>query len=202
MGLFFKKEKSSEPIDFIIVGLGNPGRKYEGTRHNMGFIALDMLSEKYKIRISRIKFKSLSGTGKIHGKRVLLLKPQTFMNNSGQAVQEVLSFYKLPPSRCIIIFDEINLAPGTIRIKQKSSDGGQKGMQNIIYLTGSDEFPRIKIGIGSKPHPDYNLAKWVLSKINAKDVPLLKPALENTLEAVELMISDKIDEAMNKFNRK
>ena len=203
MPFFSRRQKFNDNggnIEYIIAGLGNPGKKYESTRHNVGFLALDMISEKYNIRISRIKFKSVCGEGKIGDKRVLLLKPQTFMNNSGEALREAMSFYKITPDKCIIILDDISLEPGIIRIKQKSSDGGQKGMKSIIYLTGSDEYPRIKMGIGKKPHPDYELADWVLSKITKNEIPAIKTALENSVAAAQLIVDGKIDEAMNKFN--
>lgn len=187
-------------VEFMIVGLGNPGREYENTRHNAGFMAVDKIAEKNHAEIKRIKFKSLVGECRIGGKRVLLLKPSTFMNLSGQAVQEAMSFYKLTPEQVLVMFDDINLAPGKLRIRRKGSDGGHNGMKNIIYLSGSDKFTRIKIGVGQKPHPDYNLADWVLSKFSAQDLKDLSPALDNAAAAAELIIGGEVDRAMNLYN--
>lgn len=187
-------------IDYIIVGLGNPGREYENTRHNAGFIAIDTLAENIGVQINKLKFKSLLCTTEINSKKVLLLKPQTFMNLSGQAVTQAMSFYKVPPENVIILLDDISLPVGKIRIRKKGSDGGQNGMKNIIYLSGSDMFPRIKIGIGAKPNPQWNLADWVLSHFTENDMKLLESAAQNTVEAVELMINGEIEKAMNKFN--
>lgn len=188
------------PVEFMIVGLGNPGKEYENTRHNAGFMAVDRIAEKNHADIKRIKFKGLTSECRIAGKRVLLLKPSTFMNLSGQAVQEAMSFYKLSPEQVLIICDDINLAPGKLRIRRKGSDGGQNGMKNIIYLSGSDKFPRIKMGIGQKPHPDYNLADWVLSKFSAQELKDLSPALDNAAAAAELIIKGETDRAMNLYN--
>ena len=151
------------PIDFLIVGLGNPGKPYENTRHNAGYLALDRLAGDLGCEIRRIRFKGLTGEARLGDQKVLLLKPTTFMNLSGQSVQEAMAFYHLPPERTLILFDDINLDPGRLRVRRKGSDGGHNGMKNIIYLTGSDQFPRVKIGVGQKPHPDYDLADWVLS---------------------------------------
>ena len=141
----------------MIVGLGNPGKQYENTRHNAGFLAVDTIAQKHHTDIKRIKFKGLVGECSLGGKKALLLKPSTFMNLSGQSVREAMQFYKLPPEKVLVIFDDINLEPGKLRIRRrKGSDGGHNGMKNIIYLAGSDQFPRIKLGVGKKPHPDYN----------------------------------------------
>ncbi|MCH5352559.1 MAG: aminoacyl-tRNA hydrolase [Acutalibacter sp.] len=202
MPFFWKKKSdvSAGSVEFMIVGLGNPGKQYENTRHNAGFMALDAIAEKHHGEVKRIKYKGLTGECRIAGKRVLLLKPSTFMNLSGQSVQEATKFYKLPPERVLILFDDINLEPGKLRIRRKGSDGGHNGMKNIIYLTGSDQFPRVKIGVGQKPHPDYNLADWVLSKFTAKDLEALHPALENAAAAAELIIKGELDRAMNLYN--
>ncbi|MBR6408111.1 MAG: aminoacyl-tRNA hydrolase [Clostridia bacterium] len=187
-------------VDYIIVGLGNPGRQYENTRHNSGFLALDLFAEKHNVKINRIKFKGICGDLKMGDKRLLLLKPQTFMNNSGQSVTEAMSFYKVPPERVIVIFDDISLPVGRIRIRQKGSDGGQKGMRSIIYLSGSDQFPRVKIGIGAKPHPDFDLADWVLSSFKKDEITPLKEAIESAVKAVELIVNGDIQQAMADFN--
>lgn len=198
--MFFKKEYASNSIEYIIVGLGNPGRQYENTRHNAGFIAMDYIADKLGVKINKIKFKSTVGEANIAGKRCLLMKPSTFMNLSGQAVTEAMNFYKIPPQRTVIMSDDISLDVGTIRIRRKGSDGGQKGLQNIIYLSGSDEFPRVKIGIGKKPHPEYDLKAWVLSRFTDKDKKLISERLPDILGAVELIVSEDIDKAMNLYN--
>ena len=187
-------------FDYMIVGLGNPGRQYETTRHNAGFICLDLLSEKHGIKITKLKFKSLMGDGRINGRRCLLLKPQTFMNLSGEAVRDAAEFYKIPPERIIVICDDISLDPGKIRIRRKGSAGGQNGMKNIIYHLNSDNFPRIEVGIGAKPNPDYDLADWVLSHFTKDEAKLIKEAAEKAVGSVEYMVEDKIDKAMSEYN--
>ncbi|MBQ4313215.1 MAG: aminoacyl-tRNA hydrolase [Clostridia bacterium] len=193
--------KSSSPIDFIIVGLGNPGKKYESTRHNAGFIALDALAAEYGIRVDRLKWNALTGSGTIAGKKVLLLKPQTYMNNSGEAVTAAMRFYKLPPEKVLVMLDDISLQPGVMRIRRKGSDGGQRGMRSIITLSGSDQFPRIKLGVGAKPHPDYDLADWVLSSFTSDDRKKLEVACENAIKAIPLIVDDRIDEAMGSYSK-
>ena len=201
--LTFRKKTASSvpgPVEFLIVGLGNPGREYENTRHNAGFMALDALADKLHAEVKRIKFKGLTGEASLGGRKVLLLKPSTFMNLSGQSVTEAMAFYKLPPERVLILCDDVNLEPGQLRIRRKGSDGGQNGVKNILYLSGSDQFPRIKIGVGKKPHPDYDLAHWVLSKFTPKDLEALSPALDNAGAAAELIVEGQIDQAMNRYN--
>lgn len=197
------ESKSAEPagaVEYIICGLGNPGTQYENTRHNIGFMTVDTLCEKYKLSCKKLKFKSLTCDAVISGKRCLIMKPTTFMNNSGEAVVEAMSFYKVPPERTIIVFDDISLEPGKLRIRRKGSDGGHNGIKSIIYLSGSDAFPRIKMGVGAKPHPDYSLADWVLGHFKKEDGEKLEQCFGNAVSALELMIGGKTDEAMNKFN--
>ena len=198
--MFFKKENTSNSIEYLIVGLGNPGRQYENTRHNAGFIALDYIADELGVKINRVKFKSTVGEASISGKRCLLMKPSTFMNLSGQAVTEAMRFYKIPPQKVIVLSDDISLDVGVIRIRRKGSDGGQNGLKNIIYLSGSDEFPRVKIGIGKKPHPDYDLKDWVLSRFSDKDQKLVAERLPDIKGAVELIVDGDIDKAMNLYN--
>ena len=199
--MFFKKKSfSNSSFDYLIVGLGNPGAKYELTRHNAGFLAMDTLAGKYSAKIEKLKFKSLMGECKIGDNRCLILKPQTFMNNSGEAVRDAMQFYKLKPEQVIVVFDDISLDVGKLRIRRKGSDGGHNGMKNIIYLTGSDEFKRIKIGVGKKPHPDYDLADWVLSTFSKEDQKILSDVLDNTVSAIECIVKSDIDNAMNKYN--
>lgn len=195
-----KKVTGSNSIEYIIVGLGNPGRQYEGTRHNAGFIAMDYIAEALGVKVNRVKFKSTVGEAGISGRRCLLMKPSTYMNLSGQAVTEAMRFYKIPPQRVVILSDDISLDVGKIRIRRKGSDGGQNGLKNIIYLSGSDEFPRVKIGIGKKPHPDYDLKDWVLSRFTDQDKKLLSERLPDIKSAVELIVDDNIDKAMNLYN--
>ena len=202
----FKKlesERKSEPqgaVEYIICGLGNPGTQYEGTRHNIGFMTIDTLCGKYKLDCKKLKFKSLTCDALISGKRCLIMKPTTFMNNSGEAVTEAMNFYKIPPERTIIVFDDISLEPGKLRIRRKGSDGGHNGIKSIIYLSGSDMFPRIKMGVGAKPHPDYSLADWVLGHFKKEQAEVLEACMDNAVTAIELMVDGKINEAMNKFN--
>ena len=189
----------SSGVDYIVVGLGNSGTKYENTRHNAGFIAADRMAERLGVKIDRIKFKSLCATGKIGESRVLLMKPSTYMNNSGLAVTEAMSFYKIPPERVLIMFDDISLDVGKLRIRRKGSDGGHNGMKNIIYLSGSDQFPRIKIGIGHKPEK-WDLADWVLSRFTEDEYRLISETADKACEAAELISAGNTDRAMNLFN--
>ncbi len=198
--MFGKKKFTNNSIEYLIVGLGNPDRKYENTRHNVGFRMLDYIADKCSVRVNRIKFKSTVGEARLGSHRVLLMKPSTYMNNSGQAVVEAMNFYKIPAENVVVLLDDINLDVGKMRIRQKGSDGGQNGMKNIIYLSGSDRFPRVKIGIGNKPNPNYDLAAWVLSKFTKDESKLLDTIAENTYEAVSLIIDGKIQQAMNNFN--
>ncbi|MDO4459949.1 MAG: aminoacyl-tRNA hydrolase [Clostridia bacterium] len=197
--MFFKKDFGSG-VDFMIVGLGNPGDKYDNTRHNAGFIAIDKIADAWNIRITKLKYKALIGDGTVDGKKVLLMKPQTFMNLSGQAVVEAMNFYKLKPEQVLIIMDDISLDCGKMRIRRKGSAGTHNGMKNIIALSGSDKFPRIKVGVGDKPHPQYDLAAWVLSKFTTDERKLLDECADKSIDAAKLIMNDKIDEAMNRFN--
>ena len=163
-------------------------------------MAIDTIAEKYGADVKRIKFKSLCGECTMGGKKCLLMKPSTYMNNSGEAVVEAMNFYKLGIENLIVIYDDISLEPSKLRIRRKGSDGGHNGIKSIIYLTGEDTFPRIKIGVGKKPHPQYNLADWVLSNFKSDEIPLIREACQHAAEAAELMVSGKINEAMNKYN--
>lgn len=199
----FKQVESAAPAgppEYLIVGLGNPGLEYAQTRHNAGFMTLDLLAEREHTEIKRMKFKSLCGDAVIAGKRCLLMKPTTYMNNSGQAVAEAMQFYKLPIDHIIVVYDDISLEPSRLRIRRKGSDGGHNGIKSIIYLTGEDTFPRIKLGVGKKPRPDYNLADWVLSRFTREELEQLHIAAEHACESIALMVNGKIDEAMNRYN--
>lgn len=188
-------------VEYMVAGLGNPGAKYEQTRHNAGFMALDCCAQKLGIKLDRLKFKSLTGEAMVAGHRVLFLKPSTFMNNSGEAVRDAAQFYKIPSERIVIIFDDISLDVGGVRIRRKGSDGGHNGIKSILFLLGKDDFPRIKIGVGKKPHPDYDLADWVLSRFTPKDFEALNPVLDHTMDMITKIIEGDIDAAMNLYNR-
>ena len=198
--MFFRKPKPKGPVDFLIVGLGNPGKKYEGTRHNAGFMAIDVLANRLGVKLDRLKYKSLCCQVELGDKRCLLMKPHTFMNNSGEAVQEAARFYKIPAERVLVLFDDISLPPGKLRIRRKGSDGGHNGIKSIIYLLNSDQFPRVKIGVGKKPHPDYDLASWVLSGFSKPDQQLMLEAYDKAADAVELLVKGETDKAMNLYN--
>ena len=187
-------------IGYIIVGLGNPGDKYRDTRHNAGFMAIDYIAEKLGVKIDRAKFHSLVGECRIGAERVLLVKPQTFMNNSGVAVSEVASFYKIPPEKILVLHDEISFDPGMFRIRRKGSAGGHNGLKSIITSLGSEDFPRIKIGVGKKPNPEYDLADWVLGKMPKADKEQIEGKFEDVRVASEMIVGGDIESAMSKFS--
>ncbi len=195
-----KENTAAGKPEFIIIGLGNPGEQYANTRHNAGFMTIDKLAEKYNTDAKKIKFKAMTGTAVINGVSCLLMKPTTFMNNSGEALVEAMNFYKIPIENVIVCYDDISLEPSKLRIRRKGSDGGHNGIKSIIYLTGENTFPRIKLGVGAKPHKDYDLAAWVLSNFNDDESKLMQTGTENAVSCIELMVKGKIDEAMNKFN--
>jgi len=192
--------KSKANYDWLIVGLGNPGLQYENTRHNAGFIAADKLAQENGFDFNKNKFEALCGEFKLKDRRILVIKPQTYMNNSGRAVQKTASFYKIPVDRIIIMHDDISLDVGKLRMRRKGSDGGQKGMRDIIELFGTEDIMRIKIGVGKKPHPDYDLVNWVLGKFPKEQQKDLEQAISNTAAAVKEIIINGIDSAMNKYN--
>lgn len=194
--MFFKKQTS---IDAIIVGLGNPGKKYEGTRHNAGFAALDHVAEKWGVRVTKAKFDALTGTGTAAGVKVLLMKPQTFMNLSGDAVRKAADFYKVPPERIIVLFDDISLAPGRLRIRKTGSAGGHNGIKSIISALGQ-EFPRVKIGVGERPRPEYDLADWVLSRFTAQEWAAVTARFDDVCNAVSMIMKGQLSAAQNKYN--
>ncbi len=187
-------------VEFLIAGLGNPGLQYEHTRHNAGFIAAETLARQYGGTARKMKFKAQCTDLMIAGKRCLLMLPQTYMNNSGEAVAEAMRFYKIPPEKLVVLFDDISLEPGKIRIRRKGTDGGHNGIKSIIALTGSENFPRVKIGVGKKPHPQYDLADWVLSRFSDEEMQKMQEAAAHTADAVALMVRGEIDRAMNQYN--
>ena len=188
------------PVAALAVGLGNPGREYEGTRHNAGILALDCLAEDLGVKVDRLKFKSLCGEAMVGGRRVLLMKPSTYMNNSGQAVAEAMRFYKLTPQQLVVLCDDVTQEVGRIRIRRKGSDGGHNGLKSIIYLTGSDAFVRVRIGVGKKPRPDYDLADWVLGKFPKEQFATLDEVFGRAAQAARLILEGKTDEAMNRYS--
>jgi PTH1 family peptidyl-tRNA hydrolase len=187
--------------EFIIAGLGNPGIQYENTRHNAGFAAAEAIAKKYGFEIKTHKFRSLIGQAVIGGKNCLVMKPETYMNNSGEAIEQAMSFYKIPLENVLVIFDDISLEPGHIRIRRKGSAGGHNGIKSIIALCGGEDFPRIKLGVGKKPHPDYDLADWVLGKFTDDERSAFDGRLEDATAAAELIVSGDISQAMNLYNR-
>ena len=194
-----EKEKSGA-VEFLVVGLGNIGPKYENTRHNAGFIVLDALSEKFSFKADRAKFHALVGEGTVSGHRVLFMKPTTFMNLSGEAVGEAARFYKIPSEKVIIISDDVSLDVGKMRIRRKGSHGGHNGLRSIEDHLSSQNYPRIKIGVGKKPHPDYDLADFVLGKFPKEDLATLKSVAQNVAEALPLILEGEFEKAMSKFN--
>ena len=192
--------KRSGGISWLVVFLGNPGTKYEMTRHNAGFMAGDAMAKAQGAAINRSRFKALTGTCDIGGETVMLMKPQTFMNLSGEAVAQAVSFYKLAPDHVIVVSDEVALPIGNLRIRTKGSAGGHNGLKNIIALLGTDQFPRIRIGVGAAPHPDYDMADWVLSSFKGKDAEDILAAAARAAEAVECYITKGADRAMNLYN--
>lgn len=201
--LFKKIEQkpSALPITHIVVGLGNPGADYAQTRHNAGFAALDYIAERAGVRIDRVKFHALVCECTLGSARILLMKPTTFMNNSGVAVSEAASFYKIPAENIVVLHDEISFEPGLFRIRRKGSAGGHNGLKSIIERIGSDAFPRVKIGVGKKPTPEYDLADWVLGKMPVHDREEVAARFPDIYSSVELIIGGSIDEAMNKFSK-
>ncbi len=196
-----EKKESATPITHIVAGLGNPGAEYQKTRHNAGFMAIDFIAERCGVKIDRAKFRALTAEANLDGKRVLLMKPQTFMNSSGEAIGEAATFYKIPPENIIILHDEISFDVGMMRIRRKGSAGGHNGLKSIIAHLGADTFPRVKIGVGTKPSPQYDLVAWVLGKFPDGDMKKLSELFPSVYDSVMLMLSGKIDDAMCKYSR-
>ena len=192
--------KSNGPVSWLIVFLGNPGPKYECTRHNAGFMTADAMAKKLGVSINKLRFKALTASAEINGEKVLLMKPQTFMNLSGEAVGEAARFYKVPPEHVIVVSDEVSLPLGKLRVRPKGSAGGHNGLKSIIAHLGSDAFPRIRLGVGAPPHPDYDMADWVLSVFRNQDLEDMLSASDRAAEAVITYITDGPERAMNKFN--
>ena len=201
---FIKKFSSSySPAgkpEFIIAGLGNPGKEYEYSRHNAGFLCIDILCNKYNIKVDRLKYKALTGTAVINGHTCLVMRPQTFMNNSGEALREAADFYKIPPEKVIVIYDDISINTGALRIRRKGSAGGHNGIKSIIAHLGSDNFPRLKLGVGERKDPDSDLKDHVLGKFSKEDLVLMKSTMEKAVDAIPFILDGDIDGAMNRYN--
>lgn len=193
-------KKSSGPVDWIVVFLGNPGTKYEKTRHNAGFMTADQCEKAAGARITRVRFRALTDSLRIGEHTVLLMKPQTYMNLSGEAVGEAAKFYKVPPERVLVVSDDVSLPVGKLRVRAKGSAGGHNGLKNIIQHLGTDAFPRVKIGVGAPPHPDYDMADWVLGKFTGRDAEDMDAACARAWEAAETVITQGVEKAMNRYN--
>ena len=193
-------DDTKTPPEYIIAGLGNPGDKYTYTRHNAGFLAIDYMAQKNGCTVKQLKFKSLCGDTVIAGHRVILMKPQTYMNNSGEAISAAAAFYKIPPEKILVLVDDICQAPGRMRIRKNGSAGGHNGLKSIIEHLSSDNFPRIRIGVGEKPNKDYDLAAWVTGQIPESDREPIYKILEASYDACAMLLEGKLDEAMGKFN--
>lgn len=199
--MFFKNKIQTSVYDMLLVGLGNPGEQYQNTRHNAGFQVIDLFCQKHSVNLTKNKYKALFGETVVQGKRVLVAKPQTFMNLSGEAVSAIVNFYKIPLSNILIVSDDISLAPGKMRIRTKGSAGGQNGLKNIIEHLSSDEFARIKMGVGDRPDRESDLVNWVLGRMNEEEKKLFDEAKENAVKAIETILRDGVDSAMNRYNR-
>lgn len=195
-----KRNEDGNGVEYVIAGLGNPGREYELTRHNAGFLALDILADKYDINVTKLKHKALTGTGMIGGHKVMLVKPQTYMNLSGESLREVLAYYKIPVEKLIVIYDDIDLKAGDLRIRKKGSAGTHNGMKSIIYQLDSDEFPRIRVGIGNDRRG--SLTDYVIGRLSEEEIKEIKPAIENAAEAAAKIVQHGTDKAMNEFNKR
>lgn len=192
--------KRPGPAQWLVVGLGNPGPKYEWTRHNVGFLVVDELAERANLPVQKLKFKALTNTALIGGQSVLLMKPTTYMNLSGEAVGQAARFYKIPPERVLVISDDVALPQGKLRIRRSGSSGGHNGLKNIIAHLGSDQFPRVKVGVGGKPHPDSDMADWVLSKFTGPDKTAMEQTIDRAADAVTCLLEQGVDKAMASFN--
>ena len=196
-----KSPEKQAPVTAIVVGLGNPGAEYAKTRHNAGFMAIDAIARAISATVDRARFSALVGEGTIGATRVLLMKPETFMNSSGDAIAAAATFYKIPPERVIVLCDDISFAPGRIRIRRRGSAGGHNGLKSIIARLGSEDFPRVKIGVGEKPSAEYPLVDWVLGKFPEADLAALASRFDDIKDAVSLILAGDTDTAMNRYSK-
>ena len=197
--MLFGRNKTSG-VEWLVVGLGNPGDKYDNTRHNVGFAAIDQLAEELRVPVQKLKYRALTQTVELGGAKVLLMKPITYMNLSGEAVGEAARFFKIPADHVLVLSDDVSLPVGKLRIRKGGSAGGHNGLKSIIQHLGTDQFPRVKIGVGEKPHPDYDMADWVLGKFAGEDLKTITQAIQRAGKAAECYIHDGPDQAMNRFN--
>ena len=193
-------EKSGGAVDWLIVGLGNPGQKYEHTRHNMGFLTVDLLAEQLNVKLNKVKFKSAYNIVRFGGQKCLVMKPQTYMNLSGEAVHEAAQFYKIPADHVLVIYDDVSLPVGKLRVRPTGSAGGHNGLKNIIQHLGTDAFPRIKVGVGMPDHPEHEMVDWVIGKPQGEEAKTLRAALDRAADAALSVIDEGPDRAMNRFN--
>ena len=197
--MLFGRNKTSG-VEWLLVGLGNPGDKYDNTRHNVGFAAIDQLAEELRVPVQKLKYRALTQTVELGGAKVLLMKPITYMNLSGEAVGEAARFFKIPADHVLVLSDDVSLPVGKLRIRKGGSAGGHNGLKSIIQHLGTDQFPRVKIGVGEKPHPDYDMADWVLSRFTGEDLKTITQAVKRAADAVECFVREGPDKAMNRFN--
>jgi len=195
--MFFKK---SGGVDWLLVCLGNPGDQYENTRHNVGFMVADEIADRANVPIQKLKYKALTNTVTLGGQKVLVMKPITYMNLSGEAVRQAVDFYKIPADHVLVVSDDTALAVGRLRIRKGGSAGGHNGLKNIIQHLGTDQFPRVRLGVGEKPHPDYDLADWVLGRFQGEDKKAIDAAVKKAADAIECILSQGLDKGMNRFN--
>ena len=198
--MIFGKNRSSGGVEWLLVCLGNPGDPYENTRHNVGFQVADEIAARKDVPVQRLKFRALTNTVELGGAKVLLMKPVTYMNLSGEAAREAAAFYKVPPERVLVVSDDVALPPGRLRIRKGGSAGGHNGLKNLIQHLGTDQFPRIRVGVGEKPHPDYDMADWVLGKLQGEDKKAVDAAVKRAADAVECLIREGPDRAMSRYN--
>lgn len=196
--MFFGSKSAG--VSWLVVGLGNIGEQYEGTRHNVGFEVVDELAERAGVPVQKLKYRALTNTAQVGGEKVLLMKPVTFMNLSGEAVRPAADFYKISPDHVLVISDDVALPVGKLRVRRGGSAGGHNGLKDLIRHLGTDQFPRIKIGVGEKPHPDYDMADWVLGKFQGEDKKIIGQAVKRAADAVELLLSQGVDRAMSRYN--
>ena len=196
--MFF--DDKSAGVSWLVVGLGNIGDQYEGTRHNVGFEVVDELAERAGVPVQKLKYRALTNTAQVGGEKVLLMKPVTFMNLSGEAVRPAADFYKISPDHVLVLSDDVALPVGKLRVRRGGSAGGHNGLKDLICHLGTDQFPRIKIGVGEKPHPDYDMADWVLGKFQGEDKKIIDQAVKRAADAVELLLSQGVDKAMSRYN--
>ena len=196
--MFFGKQSAG--VSWLVVGLGNVGDQYEGTRHNVGFRVVDELAERAGVPVQKLKYRALTNTAEVGGEKVLLMKPVTFMNLSGEAVRPAADFYKIAPDHVLVISDDVALPVGKLRVRRGGSAGGHNGLKDIIRHLGTDQFPRVKVGVGEKPHPDYDMADWLLGMFQGEVKKTIDQAVEKAADAVELLLRQGVDRAMSRFN--